>query len=251
VIQVDSSTADEINTMLRQGQLVTFHGQIAAGAVDYNRDYYSPDHHVWNWHVVSVDAVLDPNHIDVTCECAPLVAKPSEIGADPNTWIQQNGDAYEPRFFQVAGQMDPFQPDAVGNVSNRGRTGSGEGTLISGFIIQGGQPRNIVIRGLGPSLAAFGIQQFAANPKIQVFSNMWKIAENDDWQADSSASELVKHYPNFVPTDTHEAALLLTLMPGSYTVIGLNQAGADAVELLEVYDVDAAPSPSSSRSAGR
>jgi hypothetical protein len=243
VIQVDSSTADEINAMLRQGQLVTFHGQIAAGAVDYNRDYYSPDHHAWNWHVVSVDAILDPNHIDVTCECALLVAKPSEIAADPNTWIQQNGDAYEPRFFQVAGQIDPFQPDAVGNVSNRGRTGSGEGTLISGFIIQGGQPRNVFIRGLGPSLAAFGIQQFAADPKIQVFSSARKIAENDNWQSDVRANELMQHYPDLVPSDAREAALLLALMPGSYTVIGLNQAGADAVELLEVYDVDAALSP--------
>jgi hypothetical protein len=111
--------------------------------------------------------------------------------------------------------------------------------LISGFIVKGGEPRNIVIRGLGPSLTANGIQQAAGNPKIDVYQGSQKMATNTDWKTDRRVQELTQNYPSLQPSNDKEAALLLTLLPGAYTVQGINEDGTDGVMVLEVYDVDA------------
>jgi len=41
------------------------------------------------------------------------------------------------------------------------------------------------------------------------------------------------------PADDHEAALLLTLQPGSYTVIESGKNATSGVGLIEIYDLDA------------
>lgn len=67
--------------------------------------------------------------------------------------------SYTPTHYQIGAQIDPSKPDAVANVSNRAFTGTVEKVAITGFIITGGQPRNVIVRVLGPSLAAQGVQQ--------------------------------------------------------------------------------------------
>jgi hypothetical protein len=125
-------------------------------------------------------------------------------------------------------------------VSNRGLTGAGEKTLIAGFIVNGGEPRNIVVRGLGPSLSASGIQQVAGNPRIVVFQGSTAIAGNGDWKKDLRADELNQKYPALAPSNDNEAAMLLTLLPGTYTLQGINENGTEGIMLLEAYDVDSA-----------
>lgn len=118
--------------------------------------------------------------------------------------------------------------------------GTGERALIAGFIINGGEPRNVVIRALGPSLAAAGVQQYATNPRIDIFdADGNRLHPNDDWKTDPRASQLANEYPALAPTNDKEAARLATLLPGSYTVQGTNVDATEGVILLEVYDVDA------------
>ena len=94
-------------------------------------------------------------------------------------------------------------------------------------------------RALGPSLAAAGVQQFAPNPKLDVFdASGQRVGTNLDWQNARNASELTQNYTSLVPANAKEAALLLTLLPGNYTLQGTNEDGADGVILLEAYDVD-------------
>ena len=126
----------------------------------------------------------------------------------------------------------------MANVSNRGLTGAGERTLITGLIIKGGEPRNVIVRALGPSLSANGIQQAAGNPKLVVHREGTPLMENADWKEDSRAEELVEKYPTLAPSNEKEAALLLTLLPGSYTLQGINEDGTEGIVLLEAYDVD-------------
>ena len=128
----------------------------------------------------------------------------------------------------------------MANVSNRGLTGSGERTLITGLIIKGGEPRNIVVRALGPSLSASGIQQAAGDPKVVVRREGEPVASNSDWKQDSRADELAQKYPSLLPSNEKEAALLLTLLPGAYTLQGVNEDGTEGIVLLEAYDVDSA-----------
>lgn len=243
VIAVDSAHKSQIDAILAQRHVPLFDGHIAAGSVSYNKNYYAPGHPAWNWYFKSVDTIHDYN-----TEGYPLIipergrnyySDPSDIAADPSAWIAQNGDYYYPTHYAITQQIDPSKPDALANVSNRGFAGSGEKVLISGFIITGGQPRNVVARALGPSLASAGVSQYATNPKIDIFDSSGnKLRSNDDWKTDTRANELSQNYPALAPTNDNEAARLMTLLPGNYTVQGSNVDGTDGVILLEVYDVD-------------
>lgn len=238
VIQVDASTADEIDAIRAVG-VPGISGHIAVGAVDYNKDYFAPGHSVWNWHFASVDAVFDlVNAIFPQCECPYLVANPSDIAADPAGWIAANGPGYGPIAYAVRAKIDPSVPDAVANVSNRAFTGIDEKTAITGFIITGGEPRNVIVRGLGPSLAAQDVAQFVVNPQIEVFQGSSLVATNTDWKTDGRADVISVSYSVLVPSDDREAALLLTLLPGAYTVLTKAEDGSEGVVLTEVYDVD-------------
>jgi hypothetical protein len=127
----------------------------------------------------------------------------------------------------------------MANVSNRGLTGAGEKRLITGFIITGGEPRNLVVRAMGPSLSAAGVQQVAANPRLELYSpSGQRIATNADWKSDHRASQLSGSYPSLAPSNDKEAAMLLTLLPGAYTLQGVNEDGTEGIMLLEAYDVD-------------
>jgi hypothetical protein len=171
--------------------------------------------------------------------CPYLVDNPSDIAADPARWIRENNGLYTPINYEIQKRIDPTRSDALANVSNRGITGAAEKTLITGLIITGGEPRNVVVRALGPSLSAIGVRQAAANPKIEVYMGSERIAVNADWATDERANSLRASYPSLAPTNRKEAALLLTLPPGAYTLHGINEDGSEAVILIEAYDVDA------------
>lgn len=240
VIAVDSATAAQIEGIFANGGYPGLSGLIATGVVDYNKDYYAADHHVWNWHFASVDKIFDFNNTAFAgCQCPDLIDSPSDIAADPNAWIQKNGNRYTPKNYVIRHQIDPSKKDSVANVSNRGLTGAGERTLISGFIVTGGEPRNVVVRALGPSLSSSGIQQFVTNPRLVVYQGSQAIAANRDWKKDFRADELSQKYPTLAPGNDNEAAMLLTLLPGAYTLQGISEDGTEGVMILEAYDVDA------------
>ena len=72
----------------------------------------------------------------------------------------------------------------MANISTRGLVGSGQGQLIGGFIITGG-PKLVMIRAIGPSMAALGVSPVLDNPSIQLFSGQTLLASNDDWKANA------------------------------------------------------------------
>jgi hypothetical protein len=237
VVEVDANMKAQIDAAHSQGGPVHFRAHIASGSVPYDKNYCSPTHAVWNWHVVSVDALgifyspldfYDPAKDDGA----------SKIAQDPAAWIQKYGDEIHLEWYTIGQQIDPTLKDAMANVSNRGMTGAGERALITGFIITGGEPRNVVIRALGPSLSALGIQQPVANPKIEVYQGSHIVETNLDWKKGSRASDLSQNYPSLAPTNDKEAALLLTLLPGTYTIQVSSEDGVDGVAVVEAYDVD-------------
>ena len=238
-IEVSATQAAEIEAIFKSGGPPGFSGTIAPGSVDYNRDYYAPGQPVWNWHVASVNAIFDfSKTLFPACMCPDLVAKPSDIAANPDEWIRQNGDRYTPISFRIQRRIDPARRAAMANVSNRGVTGEGERKLITGLIISGGTPRNIVVRVLGPSLSSAGVRQAAANPKLEVYQDATRIATNADWKDDRRADFLAQNFPSLVPANDKEAALWLTLYPGNYTIQASNEDGTEGIVLIEAYDVD-------------
>jgi hypothetical protein len=126
-------------------------------------------------------------------------------------------------------------------VSARMNITLGEGALIAGFSIAGNAPKTMLIRGVGPTMATFGVTGVLADPQIAVFSGSTQIASNDNWETGTStaaqisaASAQVGEFP--LSPGSKDAALLITLQPGSYTVVVTGVGNTTGVALVEVYD---------------
>jgi hypothetical protein len=240
VIEVDAAKKADIENFWAEKKAPQFEGHIAAGSVDYNRNYHAPGDPIWDWHVVSVDQIVQFNTFHDASIQPPRDGSACDIAANPDDWIRRYGDRIGFEHYFIVQQIDPNSRDAVANVSNRGVAGSGERRLITGLIVTGGTPRNIVMRALGPSLTAVGIQQPAANPKLEVYHGSTRIASNSDWKSDSRAQFFAQNFPSLVPSNDKEAALWLTLFPGSYTIQAVNEDGSEGIVVVEAYDVDSA-----------
>jgi len=125
------------------------------------------------------------------------------------------------------------------NLSTRARVGTGENAVIAGFILTGSTPKNIVLRGLGPSLTADGqpIPGRLSDPKLSIFDNTGALlVANDDWGTSPERQQIVEK--GLAPSDSRESATLLSLQPGSYTAVLNGVGGEGGIGLVELYDVE-------------
>jgi len=128
------------------------------------------------------------------------------------------------------------------NVSVRGNAGTGDSTLILGLVIGGDGQRTLLVRGVGPQLAAFGVTGTLADPRLQIFDSAQRaVLGNDNWGQADFLGELVQasSYVGAFALEpgSRDAATLSLLDPGAYT-IHLSGAGTATGEaLVEVYEV--------------
>jgi plastocyanin len=124
------------------------------------------------------------------------------------------------------------------NISTRMEVRTDDQVLIGGFIITGNDPKEVVLRAIGPSLSAFGIPDPLADPVLELHgSNGSLITTNDNWK-DTQESEI--EASGFQPQNDLESAIISTLDPGSYTAIVSGKNGTTGVGLVEGYDLDQA-----------
>jgi hypothetical protein len=76
--------------------------------------------------------------------------------------------------------------DRLINLSSRAKVGTGESVLITGFVIGGTDSKRVLIRAVGPTLAAFGLASTLPNPAIKIYRGSNLIAQNDDWSNDEN-----------------------------------------------------------------
>ena len=113
--------------------------------------------------------------------------------------------------------------------------------LAVGFVLGGQAARTVLVRGVGPSLAAFGVSGVMADPRLELFnnSNGQRIASNDDWAGSleiATAAASVGAFSLSGPT-SKDAVLLVTLPPGQYSARISGAGGAGGAALVEVYEV--------------
>ncbi|HKP05138.1 MAG TPA: hypothetical protein VJU77_17445 [Chthoniobacterales bacterium] len=109
-----------------------------------------------------------------------------------------------------------------------------ESVMIGGFIIPGSVGKEVVLRGLGPSLAQFGLNPVLADPTLEVHAAGGAlIASNDNWRENEAAILAT----GLAPSDDREAALRMSLSPGTYTVVVREKSGLAGHGLVEVYDL--------------
>ena len=110
--------------------------------------------------------------------------------------------------------------------------------LIGGFIITGNDPKEVVLRAIGPSLGDFGIADPLADPVLELHASDGSlIMMNDNWK-DTQQSEI--EASGFQPQNDLESAIISTLDPGSYTAVVSGKDGGTGVGLVEGYDLDQA-----------
>lgn len=125
------------------------------------------------------------------------------------------------------------------NVSARNRVGTAGEVLIAGFTLTGNTSKTVLIRAVGPTLGSFGVPGVLSDPKVEVFSGQTKVDENDNWPS-ALASTFTSVGAFGLTAGSKDAALLLTLPPGGYTVQVSGVGGASGEALIELYEV---PSP--------
>lgn len=118
------------------------------------------------------------------------------------------------------------------NVATRGLIQPGDKLMIAGLTIQNG-PVRLVVRAIGPSLLAFGINNALPDTTLELRdSNAAIVRENDNWRTDQQ-QELIN--AGLQPSDDLEAALVATIPPGQYTAQVRGKNEATGIGVVQVY----------------
>jgi hypothetical protein len=128
------------------------------------------------------------------------------------------------------------------NLSVRARVGPGGEVLIAGFVIRGYAPLQILVRAVGPGLAGSGITHPLANPKLTLMNAAGTVLHNNDnWgQAENLAAltaAIAKAGAAPLAPGSNDAAMLVQLAPGVYTVHASSVDGSAGIALVELYDL--------------
>ena len=133
---------------------------------------------------------------------------------------------------------DGSSASELGNISTRGFVQTGDKVLIAGIIVKGPANKDVIIRGLGPTLgqAPFNVPNVLQDPFLDLRdANGNRITTNDDWKSTQQADIAAT---NLAPPKDKESAILISLSPGNYTAIlsGVNNTAGNA--LVEVYGLN-------------
>lgn len=147
------------------------------------------------------------------------------------------------------GANDAVPTKQLINVSTRAPVDAAH-ALFEGFVIAGDQPKRVLIRGIGPTLATFGVGDALSDTRLEIYSGQTLVARNDDWStpepvsagpAIGSAADITVASSSSgafaLPAGSKDAAVVLTLPPGAYTAIVRGSSTESGEALAEVYEV--------------
>lgn len=138
-----------------------------------------------------------------------------------------------------SGTASPVQ---LANISTRGFVDTGENVMIGGIIVAAPNPALLLVRAIGPSLAAAGVPNALQDPYLELRDvNGNIVVANDNWRGDpgkpSQQNEIAA--TGVAPSDDRESALIHDVDPGNYTAIVRGTDGvrpaSTGVGLVEVY----------------
>lgn len=143
----------------------------------------------------------------------------------------------------------PFKVD-FGQISTRFSVGIGDKRGIGGFVNVLSAPpppvahksgpqsvgaKRVIIRAIGPSLGAFGVQGPLVDPMLEVHLPDNTVLTNDNWR-DAQEQDIIDS--GLAPTDDFESAIIATIEPGASTAIVSGANGGTGVGLVEIYDLE-------------
>lgn len=125
------------------------------------------------------------------------------------------------------------------NISSRAVVGSGDDVLVPGVVIAGDAPLRVLIRAVGPTLTTYGVTNVLADPQFSVLRDGETVGSNNDWELFPRRDELVAASSEAgafaLEEDSKDAAAILTLEPGVYTVLVSGVGDTTGQALVELY----------------
>ena len=134
--------------------------------------------------------------------------------------------------------LDQAANSQLANISTRGFVQTGNNVMIGGFTL-GGNAGNtrVAVRGIGPSLAQFGLNPVLADPTLELHDgNGATLDSNDDWQDDAAQATQLSA-SGLGLSDPKEAAILTFLPTGQFTAILAGKNGGTGIGLVEIYNL--------------
>jgi hypothetical protein len=142
-------------------------------------------------------------------------------------------------------QGPPPQFSELSNISARGFVQTGDNVMIGGFMVQGTEPKRVIIRAIGPELTQYGVPDALANPTLELHDGTGAlIASNNNWATTIIGGIIFSNQVHeiqasgYVPGDPLESAIIADLKEGNYTAVVSGLNNTTGVALIEVYDLD-------------
>jgi hypothetical protein len=133
----------------------------------------------------------------------------------------------------------------LSNISSRAFVQTGDDVMIGGFIVQGSEPKRVILRAIGPSLTQYGVPNVLANPTLELHDRTGAlIASNNNWATTIIGGIITANQVHdiqasgYAPRDGRESAIIADLAPfGNYTAIVRGVNNTMGVALVEAYDL--------------
>jgi hypothetical protein len=160
------------------------------------------------------------------------------LGVTPGTYVWIWGTGANQNFTLVI-------PGAVlQNISSRAFVQTGDNVMIGGFMVQGTEPKRVIIRAIGPELTQHGVPDALANPTLELHDGTGAlIASNNNWITTIIGGIITSNQvpeiraSGFAPGDPFESAITADLPAGNYTAIVRGVNNTTGVALVEVYNL--------------
>jgi len=164
---------------------------------------------------------------------------PSTLSTASHVVALSSGDAF---FVLRDASQDAATTRLVG-LSDRQNVGTGAAVLFGAFTVEGTQPKTMLLRAVGPTLATYYVTGVLADPQLAVYDASGAlVASNDDWGGTAELLAAFQQIGTFaLPSTSKDAAILATFAPGTYTIKCIGANNSTGIALLEVYDADSNP----------
>jgi hypothetical protein len=141
--------------------------------------------------------------------------------------------------------LSPESNSILNNISARAFVQTGDNVMIGGFIVQGTEPKRVIIRAIGPDLTQYGVPDALANPTLELHDGTGAmIASNNNWATTITGGIITSNQVHeiqtsgYAPGDPLDSAIIADLPAGNYTAIVRGVNNLTGVALVEVYDLD-------------
>jgi hypothetical protein len=180
-------------------------------------------------------ALADDNHV------TGLLLSGNDVDFPPTITANDMG--------AVANTVEVLPPlSRLINLSTRGLIQAG-GALTPGLVLRGTGTKQLIIRAVGPTLGAFGLNTCLVDPRLDIIAqgSSAPLLTNDDWGGSATFANACASVGAFaLPAGSKDAAVQagLAVNQSGYTIrVSPPDTSASGIVLAEVYDTDSLASP--------